>query len=92
MIFLHSSYILLYILYFVNIGSPVRQNENSFCEKALQKMDLAKKKIPQVEKLLENEFFIEHEGYLFPKYEIKDTGMEKFRAVFKVTDLCKIET
>ena len=49
-------------------------------------MDLAKKKIPQVEKLLENGFFIEHEGYLFPKYEIKDTGMAKFRAVFKVTD------
>ena len=46
-------------------------------------MDLAKKKIPQVEKLIENGFFIEHEGYLFPKYEIKDTGMEKFRSVFK---------
>jgi len=47
-------------------------------------MDLAKKKIPQVEKLIEKGFFIEHEGYLFPKYEIKDTGMEKFRVVFKV--------
>ena len=48
-------------------------------------MDLAKKKIPQVEKLIEKGFFIEHEGYLFPKYEIKDTGMEKFRVVLKVS-------
>ena len=84
LIFLHSLLILLYILYFLNIGLPVRQSESSFSEKALQKMDLAKKKIPQVEKLIGNGFFIEHEGYLFPKYEIKDTGMEKFRVVFKV--------
>ena len=47
-------------------------------------MDLAKKNIPQVEKLIENGFFIQHEGYLFPSYEIKDTGMEKFRLVFKM--------
>ena len=47
-------------------------------------MDLAKKNIPQVEKLIETGFFIEHEGYLFPKYEIKDTGMEKFRAVLEI--------
>ena len=47
-------------------------------------MDLAKKKIPQVEKLIENGFFIQHEGHLFPSYEIKDTGMEKFSLGFKM--------
>ena len=86
LIFLHSLLILSYILYFLNIDLPVRQSENSFSEKALQKMDLAKKKIPQVDKLIENGFFIEHEGYLFPKYEIKGTGMEKFRSVFKFVE------